>query len=164
MEMKKDTELKHVEIKEVNGQTQEAASKFDLKNRTVLIVDDDKDALEEMVDTLRDYNLNVLPATDANEAIILAKQHEPAYVIMDFNLPKTNGLDAVTAMRKFLPETTYIMISGNQEFCQVATTSNTKVFAILQKPISMDGISRFIKTSLETAYKNPVDITSMVWG
>jgi YesN/AraC family two-component response regulator len=75
-----------------------------------------------------------------------------------------NGLDAVTSMRKFLPDTTFIMISGCQEFCRVATVKNTKTFAVLQKPISMDGIARFITTTIATSKDKPADIRTMVRG
>jgi len=115
-----------------------------LRKRTVLVVDDDQAALEEMIETLKDYDLFVVSAKDAEEALCQANQHKPAYVVMDFKLPKMNGLDAVTSMRKFLPDTNYIMISGCQDFCRVATVKNTKSLAVLQKPITMDGIARFI--------------------
>ena len=133
-----------------------------LRKRTVLVVDDDEEALEEMVGTLMDYDLFVVSAKDGEEAIQEAKNHKPAYVVMDFNLPKLNGLDAVTTMRKFLPDTTYIMISGCMNFCRVATVKNTRTFAILQKPISMDGIGRFITVTNAASNGKPASIHTMV--
>jgi ActR/RegA family two-component response regulator len=122
-----------------------------LRKKTVLVVDDDEAALEEMIETLNDCDLFVVSAKDAEEAICQANRHKPAYVVMDFNLPKMNGLDAVTFIRKLLPDTIYIMISGCQDFCRVATAINTKSFAVLQKPISMDRFGRFIISKLATS-------------
>ena len=152
------------QYEEIGNQVAGYSPNKKLRSRTVLVVDDDADALEEMIDTLKDYELCVISAKDAEEAFQQAKHHKPAYVIMDFNLPRMNGLDAVTSMRKFLPDTTFIMISGCQEFCRVATLKNTKTFAVLQKPISMDGIARFITTTIATSKDKPADIRTMVRG
>jgi PleD family two-component response regulator len=40
-----------------------------LRKRTVLVVDDDEAALEEMIETLKDYDLFVVSAKDAEEAL-----------------------------------------------------------------------------------------------
>lgn len=122
----------------------------------VLVVDDDPDALDEMADGLRDVNLTVLTATNSKDALELAGEHRPAFVLMDFSLPGMNGLDTVMAMQGFLPDTTFIMMSGNDDFCRIATTSNTKTFAILKKPLAMGGIARFIQN---TSLYDPPDLT-----
>ena len=156
------SESRKAHYREMGHQDAGYAPELKVRKRSVLVVDDDEEALEEMVDTLRDYDLVVLPAKDAEEALSLADQHKPAYVVMDFNLPKMNGLDAITAMKQILPDTTYIMISGCPGFCRVATVKNTKTYAVLQKPISMNGIARFITTTIATSKGKPADIRTMV--
>ena len=111
----------------------------------VLVVDDDKNALDELADALGDMELAVLTALNGEDAVELARKTLPDYVLMDYSLPGIDGLAAVTAMRSFLPGTIFIMMSGWDDFCHVATTGNTLTFAILKKPLAIEGIARFIR-------------------
>ncbi len=137
------------------------ASNRELRSKSVLVVDDDLDTLEEMAEALRDRGLTVHQAGNAREALSQAEKNRPAFVLMDFNLPGVNGLKTVSVMRKFLPGATYIMISGHDDFCRLATTKNTKTFAVLKKPVSMNSIARFIRNKLDSMSLN-INVTDML--
>jgi DNA-binding NtrC family response regulator len=122
----------------------------------VLVVDDDGDALDEIADVLRDMELIVLTALNGEDAVKLARENRPDYVLMDYSLPGINGLVAVRTMRYFLPDTIFIMMSGLDDFCRVATTNNTMTFAILKKPLAINGIARFIRNKSQY---NPPNMT-----
>lgn len=130
------------------------ASKRKWHTKSVLVVDDDPEVLDEMVEALRDHGLTVHHAGNARVALSLADKHRPAFVLMDFNLPGIDGLETVSVMRKFLPEAVYIMISGVDEFCRLATTRKTGTFAILKKPVAMDSIAKFIRNKLDYMSSN----------
>lgn len=130
--------------------------------KTVLIVDDDVDLLREMVDALRDFQLYVVFSITAEEAILKAKMYKPTYIIMDYNLPDLNGLEAVNQMWRFLPDSIYLMISGCQVFCKAATIKNTGTYAVLQKPLSIDGIARFITNDMQAADNKKANISSKI--
>ena len=117
---------------------------------TVLVVDDDSDALAELTEALLESDLRVYAAADGSRALDLAKRHRPAFVVMDYCLPGMNGADSIAAMRRFIPETTFIMISGSEAVHRAATTENTETVAVLKKPVSIGGITRFIKTKSES--------------
>ncbi len=130
--------------------------------KTVLIVDDDVAALEEMAETLRDYGLSVCEADRGSTALALAKEHQPRVVLMDFNLPGVNGLTIVHRMQEFLPNSSFIMISGMDAFCKQATTANTNTFAVLKKPVSMDSIARYISNTFQQSGDKVLDATTMM--
>ncbi len=133
-------------------------------SKTVLIVDDDAAALEEMAETLRDFGLSVFEADRGSTALALAKEHQPRVVLMDFNLPGVNGLTIVHRMQEFLPNSSFIMISGMDAFCQQATTANTNTFAVLKKPVSMDSIARYISNRFQQSGDKVLDATKMMTG
>jgi len=120
-----------------------------LLTSSVLIVDDDIEALEEMADALQDYGLVVYTASNENTALELALEHRPEFIIMDYLLRGSTGTDVVKAIHKSLPETQVIMISGFEDLCRVVTTTNSGVIAVLKKPLSIDSIGRFINNRLE---------------
>lgn len=125
-----------------------------IQSKSVLIVDDDLEALEEMACALRDLGLSVCSATNSVEALLLAKNYRPAFIIMDYALPDTDGLKTISSIQRFLPEATIIMISAVDHFCRFATTKNTGAFAILRKPLNMNSIARFIRDRLEYASRH----------
>jgi DNA-binding NtrC family response regulator len=120
-----------------------------LLTSSVLIVDDDIEALEEMADALQDYGLTVHTASDEDMALKQALEHRPEFIIMDYLLRGSTGTDAVKAIHKFLPDTQVIMISGFEDLCRVVTLTNSGVIAVLKKPLSIDSIGRFINNRLE---------------
>ncbi len=141
---------------------QEPSAKGADMTKSVLVVDDDPATLDEMAEALGDEAIPFLVASNAVEALGLAREHRPKFVLMDFNMPGMNGIDAVNVMQTFLPGATYIMISGQDDFCRVATTENTGTFAILQKPVSIHNIARYIRNALQQTGDKALDITEML--
>ena len=141
---------------------QDAAAKDEDMTKAVLVVDDDPAALDEMAEALEDEAIPFLVASNAVEALGLAREHRPRFVLMDFNMPGMNGIDSVNAIQAFLPGATFIMISGLDDFCRVATTENTRTFANLQKPISIHKIARYIRNAFQQNGEKALDATEML--
>ncbi len=120
-----------------------------LLTSSVLIVDDDIEALEEMADGLQDYGLVVYTASNENIALELAIEHRPKFIIMDYFLHGSTGIEVVKEIQNSLPETQVIMMSGFEDLRRLITTTNSDVIAVLKKPISIDGIGRYIFNQLE---------------
>lgn len=116
---------------------------------SVLIVDDDIDALKEMSDALQDHGLVVYTASEVDLALELAKEHRPEFVIMDFCLHGCTGTEVVHEVRKFLPETQVIMISAFDDLARLVTAIDYSVIAVLKKPLSIDSICNFISNKIE---------------
>ena len=125
-----------------------------LLTSSVLIVDDDIEALEETADALQDYGLVVYTASNENMALELALNHRPEFIIMDYFLRGTTGTEIVKEIHKSLPETQVIMISGFEDLCRLVTTTNNDVIAVLKKPLSIDSIGRYISNQLEQKNRN----------
>jgi DNA-binding NtrC family response regulator len=120
-----------------------------LLTSSVLIVDDDIEALEEMADGLQDYGLVVYTASNEDIALKLAIEHRPKFIIMDYFLHGSTGIEVVKEIQNSLPETQVIMMSGFEDLRRLITTTNSDVIAVLKKPISIDGIGRYIFNQLE---------------
>ncbi len=144
-----------------NDNQEPAAEDADM-TKSVLVVDDDPAALDEMSEALGDENIPFLVASNAVEALGLAREHRPRFVLMDFNMPGMNGIEAVDAMKTFLPAAIFIMISGLDDFCRVATTENTHTFAILQKPVSIHNIARYIRNAFLQSGEKALDAAEML--
>jgi DNA-binding NtrC family response regulator len=120
-----------------------------LLTSSVLIVDDDIEALEEMADALQDYGLIVYTASNESMALELALRHRPEFIIMDYFLHGFTGIEVIKVIHNSLPEIQVIMISGFEDLSRLITTTNSDVISVLKKPLSIDSIGCYIFNQLE---------------
>ena len=81
-------------------------------NEKLLVVDDERMILEltSVVLTSRGFDVSVVDnALDAYEMI---EREKPALVLLDYMMPRVNGLDALREIRERFPETYVIMFTG----------------------------------------------------
>jgi two-component system response regulator YesN len=79
-----------------------------------MIVDDNEDlrvVLERVFQDLSDFEV-VATACNGQEAVTLAEEHRPDVVLMDAQMPVTDGIAAARIIRASLPATKVVMMSG----------------------------------------------------
>jgi two-component system response regulator MprA len=79
---------------------------------TVLIVDDDPKLLKMLQRTLTYENLDVLTSTHGLEALPIVHAHEPDLVILDWMMPKMDGLTFVQRLRDEENQTMILMLTA----------------------------------------------------
>ncbi len=71
-----------------------------MADKTILVVDDEKDLLDLIEYNLKKEGFKVLKAENGEEGIERAKEFHPDLVLMDIMMPKMDGMEAVEKMRK----------------------------------------------------------------
>ncbi|MDZ7805924.1 MAG: response regulator transcription factor [Gracilimonas sp.] len=71
-----------------------------MADKTILVVDDEKDLLDLIEYNLKKEGFNVIKAENGEEGIERAKEFNPDLVLMDIMMPKMDGMEAVEKMRK----------------------------------------------------------------
>lgn len=66
----------------------------------VLVVDDDRDAVELIASILEPADFRVLKAYDGQEAIDISEKCQPDLMILDLMMPKVNGFDVIHTLSK----------------------------------------------------------------
>jgi CheY-like chemotaxis protein len=66
---------------------------------SVLVVDDDRDVLEAVVDTLREVGWTVVTAAGAAEGLAVARAQAVDVVLTDVLMPDSDGLALASALR-----------------------------------------------------------------
>lgn len=79
---------------------------------TVLIVDDDPKLLKMLQRTLAYENLNVLTANDGLEALPLVKNRQPDLIIVDWMMPKMDGITFIQRLRDEENKTMILMLTA----------------------------------------------------
>lgn len=65
----------------------------------ILVVDDNEQNRELLQDVLTHYGFSVLLARDGAEGVKLAREKQPALILMDIQMPVMNGLEAGRLLR-----------------------------------------------------------------
>jgi signal transduction histidine kinase len=68
-------------------------------HRTILLADDNQDALETLQLLLESFGHRVLTAASGDEALAVAERERPDVVVLDIGMPGMNGYDAAQAIR-----------------------------------------------------------------
>lgn len=121
----------------------------------ILIVDDSKlarMAVAKVLSALRP-DWKRLEATNADEALALARQSTFDIALLDFNMPGRDGLSLAADLREMNAAMPVAVISANVQR-EVVQRANEVGAAFLSKPLTEDGMRAFIDQAerrLETA-------------
>ena len=78
----------------------------------VLVVDDEPGMRQVVLNVLKTEGHELFSAEDGKQAIELAKNESPVLVMLDMRLPDMDGLEILAEIKKMLPNTQVIMLSG----------------------------------------------------
>ena len=67
--------------------------------KTILIVEDQIDALDMLTLLFRNEGYNVITAKDGKDGFDTARNHQPDLVLIDLTMPKLSGLDLIQLLR-----------------------------------------------------------------
>jgi DNA-binding response OmpR family regulator len=67
----------------------------------VLIADDDPDILATLEARLRAHQINVVTASDCNQAIKMAYAEQPDLILMDIKMPSIGGISTFDNMKMY---------------------------------------------------------------
>lgn len=115
----------------------------------VLIVDDHavvRQGMRMFLALIPDMNV-VGKAGDGQEAVRLARQLRPDVVLMDLLMPVMDGITAIGALRRELPETEVIALTSVLEDEKVIGAVRAGAIGYLLKDTQAEGLCRAIKAA-----------------
>jgi DNA-binding NarL/FixJ family response regulator len=77
----------------------------------------------------------VAEAENGDEAVELAREHQPDLVLLDVSMPVKDGLEALPDIRKVSPDAKVVMLSGFEAARLAATALESGASAYLEKGI-----------------------------
>jgi DNA-binding response OmpR family regulator len=117
---------------------------------TILVADDDPDITDLITSVLSEDNHNVVVAYDGVSAIETARRERPDLVILDVNMPKSDGYEVIRKLRADVNtrDTPIILLTANRD-----EHSATKGFArgaddFLVKPFTPSNLRARVATWL----------------
>lgn len=117
-----------------------------------LIVDDEYYAREGMKKTIPWNNLGCEicgEADNALKAIEVAKIYRPELIITDINMPGIDGISMSQEIKKYLPKSKFIIITGYDDFQYARRAIKMNALDFILKPIDYEELINAIKNAVE---------------
>ena len=121
--------------------------------KRILVVDDHQFVRSKLKQALElDNSYVVYEAGDGIQAIEQADSVEPDLVVMDFSMPRMNGLDASRALKKKRPELPIVLFTTHQNVLGKADAANAGVSATISKSDGLATLLKQVNELLETTH------------
>lgn len=111
---------------------------------TILLVDDEESLRWLGADMLSSLGYSVLTAEDGVEAVAMYRQHadDIRAIILDLTMPRMDGLETFTELRRINPHATVILASGYSSEDVAARFMGKGLTGVLQKPYSINKLKQ----------------------
>jgi DNA-binding NtrC family response regulator len=115
----------------------------------VLVVDDDKILRESVKNALQYHNFQVEEASDGNEAVDFIYREDFDLVVMDVNMPKLSGIEALKKIKNHNPSIIVLILTAYSNVGDAVLSVKEGAYNYLEKPISADNLVALIKRALK---------------
>ena len=103
----------------------------------VLVIEDEEILARNILVYLQRHDYEVSLAASAEEGLSLLETVRPDAVVLDFNLPGLNGLEALARIRAFDPGIRVLMVTGHGSVELAVDAMKAGAFDFLTKPVAL---------------------------
>jgi CheY-like chemotaxis protein len=124
---------------------------------TVLVVDDEEVVRVLARETLKDAGFEVLVAEDGREAVEIyrARANEIDAIVLDLSMPRMDGVETFTEMRRIRNDAPVILSSGYNEQEATERFAGKGLTGFLHKPYCADSLVRLVhRVACESRARN----------
>jgi DNA-binding NtrC family response regulator len=114
----------------------------------ILIVDDEEALLDLLTVYFLGSNYEVDTATNGTDALIAVARQRPDVVLLDINMPRMNGVEALKEIMKIDQSIAVIMVTGNGELPVTVDAIRNGAFGYVPKPFDLRYLDHLIAASL----------------
>jgi DNA-binding NtrC family response regulator len=116
-----------------------------VKEPSILIVDDDSDVLEMADYFFREAGVEVHCVESGSQALEIIRENSYTVMLTDFNMPGMNGLELAEKVREIAPQIRIIMVTGHpsRELSDLAVKAGISI--VLAKPLNLADILGLVK-------------------
>jgi len=120
-----------------------------MKGRSVLIVDDEKNILLTLSQSLEVLQLETDTATNGEEALAKLKEKEFGLILLDIRMPGMDGMEVLRQVREIRPDIRIIMISAYGTIEVAVEAMKLGAVDFIQKPFSPEEVRALVSRVLD---------------
>ncbi len=123
-----------------------------MRNKTILIADDDPLLRESLKDILTYNGFLCLEAGDGKEALYNIENHDFDLLLLDIKMPRLDGLEVLKKSLQLKPDLPVIMISGQGTIKLAVEATKLGAYDFLEKPLEAERTLLTVNNALEKGY------------
>ena len=108
--------------------------------RKILVVDDDAELRMSLVSALSEGQYEVDQAVDGEEAVNKVKAGQYDLVLMDVNMPRLTGIEALKEIKNHDPSIMVIMLTAFSNIRDAVEATRLGAYNYLEKPVKSDNL------------------------
>jgi DNA-binding response OmpR family regulator len=120
-----------------------------MKNKSVLIVDDEKNILLTLSQSLEVLQLETDTATNGEEALAKLKGKNFGLILLDLRMPGMDGMEVLRQVREIRPDIRIIMISAYGTIEVAVEAMKLGAVDFIQKPFSPEEVRALVSRVLD---------------
>ena len=119
---------------------------------TILLAEDDGAVSKLLCAVLSDAGYEVIVCEDGREAVesFTATSDSIRLVLLDYRMPRMDGIEAFDAIHSLSPKMPVILMSGNIPGSEIAHLRQRGLSAVLRKPCSQEEVLHAVRAGIES--------------
>jgi signal transduction histidine kinase len=117
--------------------------------KTILLVDDEKDIRDVLCLPLSDLGYEVLQAENGEEALRLFERLQPPLILTDIKMPGMDGIELLQKIKRENPEAEVIMITGHGDMDLAVKSLKYDATDFITKPVNVDVLEIAVRRAAE---------------
>ncbi len=133
-------------------------------NKSILIVDDEKDFCTVLSDSLSQDRYRVFTALNGKMALQLAKKEKPDLMLLDIKMPGMDGIEVLRKIKKMKKEIVVIMFTAYGTLETARKAMKLGAYDYVTKPVDLFLLKSLVKEVLGEGSKKqtPLERTGPV--
>ncbi len=122
-------------------------------NKTILIVDDEKDLCTILSDSLSRDRYRVVTAFNGKMGLQLVKKEKPDLILLDIKMPGMDGIEVLRKIKKMWKEIAVIMFTAFGTLETAREAMKLGAYDYVTKPVDLFFLKSLVKEVLGKASK-----------
>lgn len=114
----------------------------------ILIVDDEAEIRETLGDLLTQNGYQTRSAADGAAAVRAVIDEAPDLVLLDINMPRLGGIEALTALQAIAPDVKVVMVSGQSDLELAKRALAYGAFDYIPKPVDPGHLTLVVEAAV----------------
>ncbi len=120
-----------------------------MKNKTILVVDNEETIRETLLKILKREGYSVLTAADGQEALEIIREHEVHLILSDICMPRIDGHTLLKQVKAILPGVEIVLMTGQGKWETGIEALREGAFAFIPKPFNKLDLNKTVRRALE---------------
>lgn len=117
--------------------------------KKILIADDEKNMIWALKKAFKNEDYKIITAANGIEAVEKATSHTPELVLLDFKMPKLNGLEALKKIKEIDPKISIIMMTAHGTMESAIEAMKNGAIDYISKPFDIEDLKLQIRKALD---------------